>query len=517
MITMADRYQNRPFPTDLDYDRGTDAAGRAESDPLAELARLIGQTDPFAATPPNPRPAPHPFQPAPHPLQPAPHPLQSRANVRAQSYQPQPEEEEVDLPAGPPPWMQRTRHEVALPQQYAASSQDYAAPSQDYDEPELQPSAVHPLHRYAAQHAAPPAVPAPEYHEELPIEEPAQEPDPSRYDDALYGQIEAGEQDFQRDAAYPDDPYAYQGEAYEEEEPPPRKRSSGLMTVGAVLALAVVGTGAAFAYRTYVGTPRSGEPPIIKADNSPTKVMPAQPDSAGKAPDRMASGNGMEKLISREETPVDVTSTTGPRVVFPPLNQNANPPTAASVAPSAPSPMTTSGTLPNNEPRRIRTLSVKGEAADAGVPASAPPPPAKPAPATRTVSASPPHGNPASANASANSPMSLAPGAPQPDPAPTRVASTNPTASVSSSGGGYVVQVSSQRNEADAQTSYRALQNKYPSVLGSQSLLVKRVDLGEKGVYYRAFAGPFSSLDQATQVCSSLKAAGGPQCLIQRN
>jgi SPOR domain len=80
-----------------------------------------------------------------------------------------------------------------------------------------------------------------------------------------------------------------------------------------------------------------------------------------------------------------------------------------------------------------------------------------------------------------------------------------------------VVQVSSQKSEADAQASYRALQGKYPGVLGSQSLVVKRVDLGEKGVYYRAFVGPFSSVDQATQVCNNLKAAGGPQCLIQRN
>jgi hypothetical protein len=60
------------------------------------------------------------------------------------------------------------------------------------------------------------------------------------------------------------------------------------MTVVAVLALAVVGTGAAFAYRIYVGAPRSGEPPIIKADNSPTKVVPAPGDSAAsKTPDRM--------------------------------------------------------------------------------------------------------------------------------------------------------------------------------------------------------------------------------------
>ena len=94
----------------------------------------------------------------------------------------------------------------------------------------------------------------------------------------------------QRDPAYPGDPYAYQS-GYEEEEPEPRKRS-GLMAVAAVLALAVVGTGAAFAYRTYVGSPRSGEPPIIKADNSPTKVVPAPADGVAKTPDRMVPGDG---------------------------------------------------------------------------------------------------------------------------------------------------------------------------------------------------------------------------------
>ena len=90
------------------------------------------------------------------------------------------------------------------------------------------------------------------------------------------------------------------------------------------------------------------------------------------------------------------------------------------------------------------------------------------------------------------------------------------TASVGG-GGGYLVQVSSQKNEADAQSSYRTLQGKYRSVLGSQPLVVKRVDLGEKGVYYRAFAGPFASSEEASQVCKSLMSAGGPQCLIQRN
>ena len=107
-----------------------------------------------------------------------------------------------------------------------------------------------------------------------------------------------------------------------------------MVTVVVVLALAVLGTGAAFAYRTYVGSPRSGEPPIIRADAGPTKIVPAPADASTKVPDRLAAGDGTEKIVPREETPVDVNAQPGPRVVFPPLNQNANPPSVASVPPS---------------------------------------------------------------------------------------------------------------------------------------------------------------------------------------
>lgn len=490
---MADRYQDRPFPTADDYDRGAspNAPARAESDPLAELARLIGQTDPFGTAAKNPQ-------------QPPPHPLQSRANIRPQYDT---DEEDAPAPAGPPPWMARARHE--------------APPEPPYDEPEqdYQPSPVHPLHRYAAQ---PAAEPEQDYHEpqQYADEQPV---DPSRYDDALYGQLESGQQEYARDPAYPDDPYAYQS-GYEEE-PEPKKRSSGLMTVVAVLALAVVGTGAAFAYRTYVGAPRSGEPPIIKADNSPTKVVPAPADAAAnKTPDRMATGDGGEKIVSREETPVDVNSKSGPRVVFPPLNQNGSPPPVSSVTPAGPPPATgPNGTMPNSEPRKIKTLAVKGDAAEnGGIPAGATAP-VKPAPAARAAPApapaAPASRNPSSANASANAPLSLSPqgGAPAaPDPAPTRMAATNPAQSAApSAGGGFMVQVSSQKNEADAQASYRMLQGKYPAVLGSRTASVRRADLGEK-VVYRSMVGPFGSQGEAAQFCSDLKAAGG-QCVIHRN
>src|SRR6185436_13435190 len=115
-----------------------------------------------------------------------------------------------------------------------------------------------------------------------------------------------------------------------------------------------------------------------------------------------------------------------------------------------------------------------------------------------------------SANASANGPLSLAPGGAAPEPAPTRVA-TNGAQSAASAGGGYLVQVSSQKNEADAQASYRALQNKFPTALGSRPPVIKRADLGDKGVYYRTMVGPFGATEEAAQFCGNLKRAGG-QC-----
>ncbi|HZE54255.1 MAG TPA: SPOR domain-containing protein, partial [Bradyrhizobium sp.] len=44
---MADRYQDRPFPAEDDFGGGAHASAKGDGDPLAELARLIGQTDPF--------------------------------------------------------------------------------------------------------------------------------------------------------------------------------------------------------------------------------------------------------------------------------------------------------------------------------------------------------------------------------------------------------------------------------------------------------------------------------------
>jgi hypothetical protein len=523
IITMAERYQDRPFPSD-DYGRGGDQHG--SGDPLAELARLIGQTDPFAA---QGRPSARP--PA------APAPAQSyQDDYRQDDDQQDYAEQAPPPPPGPPSWMRR------------ANVQPQTAPAEPAYPASVNP--VHPLHRYSAQPTAPepdfrqpqaypdqgyqaPAYQAPAYQnqayqqpDQAYQEQAYQQPDPARYDDALYGRLEAGEQDYQRDPAYPDDPYAFQSDYPEADLDEPKKQRGGMMTVAAILALAVVGTGAAFAYKTYVGSPRSGEPPIIKADNTPTKIVPAPSDSSAKVPDRMVTGDGTEKIVPREEAPVDVNAKAGgPRVVFPPLNQNANPPPVASVSPSTippPSagPIPSNGTLPNNSPRTIRTVAVRGDQTDSATPQSAAA--AKPATPPKPVAAPPgPRTPPTSANASANQPLSLAPqSAPAAEP-PQRMAATNPTqvAPASSGGSGYIVQVSSQQSEDSAAASYRVLQSKYGSVLGSRSPVIKRVDLTDKGkgIVYRAFAGPYGSAEEATQACNSLKSAGLSACFVQRN
>src|SRR3954466_5333810 len=145
---MADRYQERPFPAD-DNDRGGDprASAKDEGDPLAELARLIGQTDPFGSMgranrqlPPRPTARDQYQPPSQHrPSQHQPSQHQPAQYQPAPQYQPPPQyqhpvEPDVGLRAGAPPWLQRASRQE-IPEQ--DSTEDY-------------PSAVHPLQRYAA-------------------------------------------------------------------------------------------------------------------------------------------------------------------------------------------------------------------------------------------------------------------------------------------------------------------------------------------------------------------------------
>ena len=103
-------------------------------------------------------------------------------------------------------------------------------------------------------------------------------------------------------------------------------------------------------------------------------------------------------------------------------------------------------------------------------------------------------------------------------PAPIALANAHSTTAVapSVSGGGYAVQVTSERSESNAQAALLAPQAKYPNQLSGRQPVIRRADLGAKGTYYRVLVGPFASAEEASGLCSRLKAAGG-NCIVQRN
>jgi SPOR domain len=329
----------------------------------------------------------------------------------------------------------------------------------------------------------------------------------------------AGDQSFGRMDPPSDDDY---------DDPPRRKRSSALVTAVVLIGCAMLGTAGAYGYRTYSGSASTKPAPVIVADTSPNKIVPSAERKTTRSQDRVGA-QGNERLVSREEQPVAMASPGNaavPRVVLPAPVQN--PPTVTGGTSTAPG-----GSL--DQPRPVRTFVVRSDAADTGgmqtpdsdTRAAAPPSGARPAPNARTASA--PTTPPPAPRPSRDQPLSLDPSAPTLQSAPQRPAAPAApretaapppaprVAAIPTAGGdgGFLVQLSSQRSESEAQASFRALQAKY-SQLKSRQVVIRRADLGAKGIYFRAMVGPFESLDEASQFCGELRQAGG-QCIIPRN
>ena len=74
-----------------------------------------------------------------------------------------------------------------------------------------------------------------------------------------------------------------------------------------------------------------------------------------------------------------------------------------------------------------------------------------------------------------------------------------------------MVQIASQRSEADVLAVFRRLQQEQPTLFGQATL--KRIDLGRQS--YTAQVGPFASEKDAAAACRVLQAAD-IRCLAQR-
>ena len=311
----------------------------------------------------------------------------------------------------------------------------------------------------------------------------------------------------------------YTDETYE---PPVERRRGGMMTVVAVLGIAVVGTAGAFAYRALTTSGDGGQPPVIKADNAPSKVAPA-PQSAGNASkgviyDRAERPQG-ERVVSREEQPIEMREArpSAPKPVVPGATPPAGAGNTAAVAPMA------APAVDANAPKKVKTFAIRPDGSivtdAASTPATSGSTGARVATAPQPAGRAPtPAARPSNAPAPATGPTVITP----PASAPTQTAAlpsgnaSRPATTASVPAGSYVVQLVSNKSETEAQSAFRGLQTKYPAVLGSRTALIRKVELGDKGTYYRAQVGPFSNVDAANELCGNLKSAGG-QCIVQRN
>jgi hypothetical protein len=399
-----------------------------------------------------------------------------------------------------------------------------------------------------------------------------QSEDDSGHQDGHYDYNEDG-RDYADDHAYADDG-AYADGEYEDDASGGRKRG-GFIFVATIFALAVLGTAGAFGYRAIFGSSIAPSlPPIIKAEDGPNKIIPTANAQNGSSSQADATNNDSnEKLVSREEQPVNMGAppSASPRMVstvpvFPDTPQGLGPGSPAAGypigAPASGGPgfgappsagaaaSTATGSVPTPPSADPGRTALNQPAAS---PPAAAPAPAAPATKkihtvairteqsdTQEATSSAQRAAKPSSTADANAPLSIVPSggetaAPAASPArphgaPARPAPVNTAAAATtdapapasaapapaSAGGGYAVQVSSQHSEAEVQDSFRALQAKYPDVLGGKQPMIRRADLGAKGVYYRALVGPFASAEEAASMCSSLKAAGG-SCLVQKN
>ncbi len=325
-----------------------------------------------------------------------------------------------------------------------------------------------------------------------------------------------------------------------------------LMASSGLIGVLALGGALAFAYKIGGDSDiaSAGKPPLIQADSRPVKVAPAMPGGKQfphknkKIYERLQGEKSqeVERLVPRQE---DVATAATAALV------TSQTPTSAQ-AQKSPAPDVK--TSPAGAPRKVKTLTVRpdgtleaasprqkvvkappaqaalqGSAPDGSVSMSFPQPlPGKPpvtasAPAPAPVPASIPAPAVKAVTPSVHAPVAVTPlpvqkppvpRAVAPAPAPQQIAAA-PASAAAVSGGTYVVQVAARKSQTDALAAFADIQQKYPRLLSGYRPIIKRADLGSKGVWYRLNVGPVESKKVASSLCGSLKGAGMRSCIVR--
>ena len=234
------------------------------------------------------------------------------------------------------------------------------------------------------------------------------------------------------------------GDARDDE--PPRGPRRVLATVLALLIMALFTGGLWFAYvqeKRHTGSDAaSGDVPLIRADERPTKVKPEQPGGM-EIPDR-------DKLIY-------------------------------------------------NPPRKV----VEHLLAPAEKPMPRPAP--SPTPSQTEAARSSMGAVPPASGLPENPPAGTQMPRPQQQPAASPSKAAQAPSSLSKPAAGTRLQLGSLRSEDAARQEWERIKRKNSDLLGSLSATPVRADLGDKGIYYRIQAGPIADPAAAERICGELK------------
>lgn len=283
-----------------------------------------------------------------------------------------------------------------------------------------------------------------------------------------------------------------------------------LIAVGATIAF---GTSIWYAYQYGVNQQVAANPPLIKAEEGPTKLKPDDPGGMS-VPDRdklvyervtdTPPEPRAERLLPPPDEPMAKPDAPPPPPAVTSPSHSAGTETSQDVAAAAPpAPPAPNAEAPDNASTQEELPSATVGTLNAIAPAAAPPTPtaADPKPAEkRTVPSetSEPAKTP-------DAPKQIAK-APPPKPQAATKAPSKPKPEKVALADAYRVQLASFRSSEAANAAWTKLRKSNISLLRDLTAHVTRVELGQKGTFYRLQAGSFSQQDRARSVCTELKA-----------
>ena len=276
------------------------------------------------------------------------------------------------------------------------------------------------------------------------------------------------------------------------------------IVIASLIAVAFLGV---FAYRTVFNSqPRAA---VVTKSNTPTKVEPqkAAPQalvSPSNKPiqDRVtgAADQNPTQIMRREEAPADLTQQNPAAPQFTPERpqptKNApafTPPQQQQPAPQA---------QPEQQPKRVKTIPIRPD----GVPQTVAPQSQNTGPMQIQAT------SPAPDQDTQTIPQNRGPNVP-PRNTVASLGPTPPAATSAPTSGNYIVQVASHKTPEEAQSAWTNLRQQYASIFAGKNADIRKVDLGDRGTFYRAMVGPMSR-DQANALCQNLKTQGAG-CIVQ--